>query len=231
MCRVQLEGPIVCGRFLINALPEDVAQVFNVSEEPSLFPEPRYNIAPGQPVPVVVEDNGKRHLRAMKWGLIPSWAKDPKIGYRSINARSETVSTKPTFRSAFKRRHCIVPASGFYDWRTVGKQKLPTLFKPTSSLFGLAGLWETWPGDGTPIDTFTILTTDANETVTPTHDRMPVILDPSNYATWLDAAKSADGSLLRPFPADAMTATPVSTYVNSAQHQGPQCIEPVESTP
>jgi putative SOS response-associated peptidase YedK len=164
----------------------------------------------------------------MKWGLIPSWAKDPSIGFKTINARSETVSTKPTFRSAFRKRHCIVPASGFYDWQAVGKQKLPTLFRPTSGMFGLAGLWETWPGDGTPLDTFTILTTDANETVMPTHNRMPVILQPADYATWLDATKSTDGSLLRQYPADAMTATFVSTYVNNAQHQGPQCVELAE---
>jgi putative SOS response-associated peptidase YedK len=121
-----------------------------------------------------------------------------------------------------------VPASGFYDWRTVGKQKLPTQFRPASGLFGFAGLWETWHGedDGEPFDTFTILTTDANATVAPTHNRMLAIVEPANYATWLDATKSADGSLLRPCPAEAMTATAVSTYVNDAKHQGPKCIEP-----
>jgi putative SOS response-associated peptidase YedK len=220
------EGHTVCGRFLINALPAEVAHVFRVPEQPSLFPEPRYNISPGQQFPVVVEADGARQLRVMKWGLIPAWAKDPSIGYRTINARSETVSTKPAFRAAFRKRHCLVPASGFYEWRKAGKQRLPTFFRPKNGLFGFAGLWETWAGNGEPVDTFTILTTDANAMVTPTHDRMPVIVDPADYATWLDAVKSADGELLRPRRAEAMTATEVSTYVNDAKHQGPECIAP-----
>jgi putative SOS response-associated peptidase YedK len=202
-----------------------VADLFKVPEEPSLFPEPRYNIAPGQTVPVVIgAADGARQLRAMRWGLVPSWAKDPVIGFRSINARSETAAEKPAFPAAFRKRHCLVPASGFYEWKKAGKARLPFLFRPATGLFGLAGLWETWHGEEEPLDTFTILTTDANASVAATHDRMPVIVEPSNYATWLDAAKSADGSLLRPYPAEAMTATAVSTYVNNAQHQGPECI-------
>jgi putative SOS response-associated peptidase YedK len=120
-----------------------------------------------------------------------------------------------------------VRASGFYEWKKAGKWRLPFLFRPASGLFGLAGLWETWNGEEEPLDTFTILTTDANATVAPTHDRMPVIVEPTNYATWLDAANSADGSLLRPFAAEAITATAVSTYVNDAHHQGPECIAAV----
>ena len=162
----------------------------------------------------------------MKWGLVPSWAKDPKVGFSAINARSETAADKPTFRGAFRRRHCLVPASGFYEWKRVGKQKLPTLFRPTGGLFGLAGLWETWQGDGVSVESFTILTTAANAAVMPTHDRMPVIVAPADYGAWLDAAQSADGTLLRPYPTEAMTATAVSSYVNDAHHQGPQCVEP-----
>jgi putative SOS response-associated peptidase YedK len=158
--------------------------------------------------------------------LIPSWAKDPSIGFRTINARADSVADKPTFRTAFRKRHCLVPASGFYEWKAVGKKKMPTLFRPATGLFGFAGLWESWPGDGEPLDTFTIITTDANATVTPTHNRMPVIIDPGDYGTWLDAASSTDGGLLRPYRPEAMMATPVGTYVNDAKHQGPECVEP-----
>ena len=216
----------MCGRFLISALPGDGANIFNVPEEPSLFPEARFNIAPGQPVPVVVLAEGARQIRPMKWGLVPSWAKDSKVGFSAINARSETVVNKPTFRSAFKRRHCLIPASGFYEWRKVGKQKLQTLFGPTAGLFGFAGLWETWQGDGMTVESFTILTAAANATVAPTHDRMPVIIGPADYGTWPDAAKRGDAALFRPYSAEAMTATAVTGYVNDARHQGPQCVEP-----
>jgi putative SOS response-associated peptidase YedK len=199
-----------------------VAELFGVPEEPSLFPEPRYNIAPGQPVPVVIEADGGRRLRGMRWGLVPSWATDPKVGFRSINARSETVSTRPAFRAAFKRRHCLVPASGFYDWRTVGKQKLPTLFRPAYGLFGFAGLWETWHAgdDGEPLDTFTILTTDANATLAPTHERMPVIVEPTDYATWLDATKSADGSLRKPRDSSSACRRAVTSIMNPRTVRG-----------
>ena len=121
----------------------------------------------------------------MRWGFIPSWAKDPAIGFRSINARSEAAADKPAYRAAFKRRHCLVPASGFYEWRTEEKQKLPTLFKPHEGLFAFAGLWEKWEGDDSPLETFTILTTSANAVVAKTHDRMPVIIDRADYAAWL----------------------------------------------
>jgi putative SOS response-associated peptidase YedK len=217
----------MCGRFLINALPGDVAKVFAVPEEPSLFPEPRYNVAPTQTVPVVVEENGARRLRAMRWGLIPSWAKDPSIGYKTINAKCETVAEKPSFRSAFKKRRCLVPASGFYEWRKEGGKKLPILMRPKSGLFAFAGLWETWNGDEQPLDTFTIITTEANELVRPVHDRMPVALRPEDFAAWFDTTGGDVLPLLRPYPADAMTATPVNPWVNDARHQGPECIEPV----
>ena len=215
----------MCGRYLLFATSKEIAEFLGVKDVPEI--EPRYNIAPTQTAPVVVQDDNQRQLRMMKWGFIPSWSKDPNIGYKTINARSETVAAKQTFRAAIKKRHCLVPASGFYEWRAVGKRKLPTLFRPASGLFAFAGLWETWAGSGSPLDTFTILTTTANESVEPTHDRMPVIIDRADYGTWLDATKSADGQLLRPYPVEAMTATAVATWVNDARHEGEQCIEPI----
>jgi putative SOS response-associated peptidase YedK len=169
----------------------------------------------------------------MKWGLVPSWSKDQAVGFKSINARSETAADKPTFRAAFKKRHCLVPASGFYEWKKEGKKKLPLLFKPRSGLFGFAGLWETWHDGALKMETFTILTTDANELVRNVHDRMPVILDRADFAAWLvpSGEKDRDLQLLRPYAADAMTATAVNLYVNDARHEGTQCVEPAGSQP
>ena len=216
----------MCERFFLK-LYGQLAEAFGVADAPSIE---RYNITPGQTVPVVVQSEAGRQLRMMKWGLVPSWSRDPSIGFKTINARSETVAEKPTFRAAFKKRHCLVPASGFFEWKTIGKKKLPTLFRPREGLFAFAGLWETWEKGGEPLNTFTILTTSANEVVTSTHDRMPVILDRADYGTWLDATKGG-GELLRPYRAEAMTATPVDTFVNDARHEGPQCIEPRADQP
>ena len=212
----------MCGRCFLRVSGRDLADAFDLPDAP-LFE--RYNIAPGQIVPVVLQSDEGRQLRVMRWGLVPSWSNAPCIGYKTINARSETVADKPTFRAAFKKRHCLVPASGFFEWKMIGKKKLPTLFRPSSGLFAFAGLWETWKGEGSPLDTFTILTTSANAVVEPTHDRMPVVIDPADYGTWLDATKGG-GELLRPYRAEAMTATAVDPWVNDARHEGPQCIEP-----
>ena len=162
-------------------------------------------------------------------------AKNAAIGFKSINARSETVADKPTFRAAFKRRHCLVPASGFYEWRTVGKQKLPTLFRPRSGFFALAGIWETWEGsgDGSLVETFAVLTTSANAVVAPTHDRMPVIIGREDFAAWLvpSGERKPDTQLLRPYSAEAMTAAAANPWVNDARHEGPKCIESEEGQP
>jgi putative SOS response-associated peptidase YedK len=216
----------MCGRFLIKSLPGDIAEFFNAPEEPSLFDEPRFNIAPTQTVPVVVEENGARQFRPMRWGLIPAWAKDRAIGYRTINAKCETVAEKPAFRGAFRKRRCLVPASGFFEWRKEGKKRFPILLRPRSGLFAFAGLWETWHGEDQPLDTFTIITTEANELVRPVHDRMPVALHKENFPAWLDVNDGDVMSLLRPYPADEMTAVEVDTWVNDVRHEGPRCIEP-----
>jgi putative SOS response-associated peptidase YedK len=145
---------------------------------------------------------------------------------------SETAADKPTFRAAFKNRDCLVPASGFYEWKKDGKKKLPLLFKPLSGLFGFAGLWETWQDGALKLETFTILTTDANELVRQFHDRMPVFLDRTDFAAWLvpSGEKERDLQLLRPYPAEAMSAVEVNPYVNDARHEGPQCVEPPDQS-
>ena len=202
---------------------------------------PRYNVAPTQPVVVVrtVSTSStnvvspKRELTFLLWGLIPSWAKDPKIGSSLINARAETVAEKPSFRAAFKRRRCLVLADGFYEWQKLEGKKQPLFIHMADRQpFALAGLWESWHSpDGGIIDTCTILTTSPNELMEPIHNRMPVILEPEDYNTWLIPDDQPDTALhlLRPFLAEKMAAYPVSTWVNSPAHDDVQCIVPLDN--
>jgi putative SOS response-associated peptidase YedK len=173
----------------------------------------------------------------LRWGLVPSWAEDVKIGYKLINARLDTVAAKPSFRSAFKHRHCLVLADGFYEWKTTGKAKQPFHIRMRDGRpFGFAGLWEKWEYEGKTIESCTILTTDANATVSPVHNRMPVIVDPLYFQDWLTTAstagKSREGSdsaaagYLGPYPAELMTAMAVNSVVNNTRNRGPDCLEP-----
>lgn len=198
----------------------------------------RYNVAPTQSAPVVTSDDetGFNILQHLQWGLVPSWADDPKIGSSLINARGETVASKPAFRSAFKHRRCIVPISGFYEWKPIpgSKIKQPLYITPTDQgdIWLLAGLWERWKGsDGAPLDTFTVLTTSANEAMLKIHDRMPVILEPAAAQVWLHhksaSAASPDStltSLIAQYPAERMLFTPVSRLVNSPRNDSSECI-------
>jgi putative SOS response-associated peptidase YedK len=219
----------MCGRFTLTQSPEQVAQAFGLEAVPD-FP-PRYNIAPSQAVGVVMRRQAvsKPEFRLMRWGLIPSWAKDASIGTKLINARSETVTEKPSFRAAFKYRRCLIPADGFYEWQKAqrGAAKQPFYFSlADSTLFAFAGLWESW----NEIETFTILTTTANALLQIIHDRMPVILKPSDYARWLNPEVQTPQpltELLQPFPDEQMQAIPVSTRVNSAKIDDVQCIAPL----
>jgi len=211
-----------------------VAEQFGVLELPSL--EPRFNIAPSQPVAVVrlASDSAdlKRQMALLRWGLIPGWAEDPAIGNRLINARAETVADKPAFRSALRRRRCLVLADGFYEWQKTGSRKQPYFIRMRDDRpFAFAGLWELWEGaQHSAIESCTLLTTGANEVVRPIHDRMPLIFPPEAYDRWLDpqSQRSQDlAPLLRPYPAEPMEAYAVSTLVNSPAHEDPRCIEPV----
>ena len=219
----------MCGRFKLAATSRFVAEHFDLAEVP--FLEPRYNVAPGQTVLVVRPSSGARQLAALHWGLVPSWAKDVKIGYRLLNARCETVEEKPAFRAAFRKRRCLIPADGFFEWQKTGRKKQPFLFQVNDGLFAFAGLWEHWQNsDGETLESCTILTTEANELVRPLHDRMPVIVAPADYASWLEpqvVAEEEVDRLFRPFAATAMTAMAVNPWVNDARHEGPLCIEPV----
>ena len=194
---------------------------------------PCYNIAPSQMVPVIsyLEKDQKRIVSIMKWGLVPSWAKDPSIGERMINARSETIQEKPSFRSAFQRRRALIPASGFFEWKQEGNAKTPYFVGlKDMKTFAFAGLWERWVHDTIFLETFTILTTEANELIRPIHNRMPVIIPDEAYDEWLlpDTDINRILSLLAPYPEDDMQVYPISKLVNSPQNDRPEVIQKVE---
>ena len=222
----------MCGRFTLNTSAKIIAEFFKLSEVPDI--EPRYNIAPTQSVATVTVDSEKmqRQFQFMRWGLIPSWAKDMKIASKMINARSETVAEKPAFRSAIKHRRCLIVADGFYEWLPQGKHKQPYYFQMAQGApFAFAGLWENWESpEAEKIVSCTIITTAANETVQPVHDRMPVILPDTAWEEWLDPAVSAQQvlPLLKPYTAAAMTANAVSAIVNSPSKDSPECIQAIQ---
>ncbi|MFB2880460.1 SOS response-associated peptidase [Floridanema aerugineum] len=222
----------MCGRYSFTQVAEAIADKFQVKEVPPL--SPRYNIAPTQQIATVSvnSESSERQFKMLRWGLIPSWAKDAKMGAKLINARAETVAEKPAFRSAFKKRRCLILADGFYEWKTQDGEKQPFYFRwENGEPFAFAGLWEHWEkGEGEPIESCTILTTEANELMRPIHDRMPVILEPKNYEQWLDPeAKKIEllQSFLQPYPSEEMTAYPVSTKVNNPKNDRSECIQPI----
>jgi len=229
----------MCGRYTLSTPKKKVIEVFQIrklfEDESGSLPFPRYNIAPSQQVAVVLrtQDHSDRQLGWFQWGLIPSWTTDPTIGHRMINARAETAAIKPAFRSAMRYRRCLIPADGFYEWQKDGKHKQPYHIRMQDGrLFAFAALWEHWPSpNGNAIDSCTILTTDANELVRPIHDRMPVILEPTDYDRWLDPSmREPQGlePLLRPCDPQNMTAIPVSNLVNSPTNESSDCMKPVE---
>ena len=219
----------MCGRFVLTVSDDKIAQLFEVDAVPKL--PARYNIAPTQPVLGIREDaDGHREAALLQWGLIPHWSKDVAISARMINARGETVADKPSFRTPFKRRRCILPANGFYEWqkREGGKQPY-YIHMADDEPFGMAGLWDVWSkGEETYIESCTIITTSANEVVRPLHDRMPVILDPEDWDLWLDVTIQDANRLLtliEPYTSEAMTARAVSRHVNNPRNDDPECIK------
>ena len=219
----------MCGRFTLQIPAELLAEIFGLSEPPAI--PARYNIAPTQQVAVIRQiAAGGNRLDFLRWGLIPSWAKDPSIGSRMINARSETIDEKPSFRAAFKARRCLVLASGFYEWEEVAGKKVPRYLRLKGGApMVLAGLWESWRApDGENIESCTILTTTANSLIEPLHDRMPVILKPEDFALWLDRNTGSGElkGLCQPYPAEGMEGWTVSTLANSPKYDAPDLIVP-----
>ncbi len=221
----------MCGRYALTATPEVLRALLGYPEMPN-FP-PRYNVAPTQPIAIVRLVNRERHFALVRWGLLPSWVKDPKAFALLINARGETVSDKPAYKAAMKRRRCLIPADGFYEWKAVGTHKQPYFIRAKSGApLALAGLWETWIGpNGEELETAVIVTTAGNRMLSTIHDRMPVIIAPEQFDLWLDNRNEDTGAaaaLIRPAPDDLLEAIAVSAEVNRVANDNPKLIERVD---
>ena len=214
----------MCGRYSLSASPEEVKALFDYVEQPN-FP-PRYNIAPTQPIALVKHENGGRHFGLARWGLVPSWVKDPAGFTLLLNARAETLEEKPSFRAAVRHRRCLIPANGFYEWQRKGAAKQPYWIAPTDlRLLAFAGLWETYSHpDGGDIDTAAVITVESNLTMKPIHHRMPAIIAPEHFDDWLNTgtimARDAT-KLLQPADEELLITTPVSRRVNSVDNDDP----------
>lgn len=249
----------MCGRFTLRAAPQDVARHFLLFDVPSF--SPRYNIGPGQVIgavralsesnhfalrsdgqqvqsqdqPAMASEIANREWAWLRWGLVPHWSDDPSIGSRLINARAETVLSKPAFRSAARYRRCLIPADGFYEWKTVGRRKQPFFIHLAGNrLFALAGLWDHWQSPtGEILETCTVLTVEPNPLIAKIHNRMPLILPPEAYNAWLDPSLTEFDALnqwLKPYPEEDMCMIPVSPYVNAIHNEGARCLEPAASS-
>jgi putative SOS response-associated peptidase YedK len=222
----------MCGRFTQERPTAELAAMF---EAEALVDEPgaRFNVAPMQRASVVVQHDDRRAITAYRWGLVPSWAKDERIGSRLINARAETVATTPAFRDSFRHRRCLVPADGFYEWRRIGGGRQPyAIRRADGSPLVFAGLWSSWrhPDVPDPLRTFAIVTTVANDVVAELHDRMPVVLPAESWRTWLDSSTDPAeiGGLLAPCAPGELITYPVATLVNNVRNEGRRLIEPVD---
>jgi putative SOS response-associated peptidase YedK len=223
----------MCGRYTLTSSPEALRALFRFEQQPN-FP-PRYNIAPTQPIAIVRLVEGKRQFALVRWGLLPSWVKDPKTFTLLINARGESVVEKPAFRAAMKRRRCLIPADGFYEWQAAGDRKRPFCVRAKSGApLAFAGLWETWMGpNGEELETATIVTTRANRMLAAIHDRMPVIVPPQGFDLWLDTATvdaTTAAALIQPAPEGLLEAYVISTAVNRTANDNPKLLEPVGAT-
>lgn len=238
----------MCGRFGLIHSWEEIHAAYGLVSTSFVLPQ-RYNIAPSQEIVAIIRAASREGGAAgaggdaalarvpalLRWGLVPAWAKDPEMGARMINARAETVAEKPSFRAAFRRRRCLIPASGFYEWQSTGTgPKQPVwISRPDGGLISFAGLWEAWLGpDGSELETATIVTTEANETLRPFHHRMPVIVNPDSFDIWLGNGtedrfdREAAGELLRPAPEDTVRVVPVGRAVNDIRNDGPELLTP-----
>lgn len=220
----------MCGRFSLSISWNEICGRYGIPLDIPLDWSPRYNIAPNQDCITIVKQDSLLHGKKMRWGLVPHWSKDSKIGYRMINARAETVDEKPSYRKPFSTRRCLIPADSFYEWQVVEGKKMPVrIMLKSREIFSFAGLWDEWvdPKTHESVETFTIITTSSNTLIRPVHDRMPVILDPSTEELWLNASASKEGlkKLLVPYSSESMFTYPVVPLVNSWKNEGPECVE------
>ena len=216
----------MCGRYTLTKNFQAIKQRFKIIESSIRF-EPRFNIAPSQSVPIITSGNTGWLLDDFRWGLLPHWAKDPSMSNKLINARAETIEGKPSFKNSFKRKRCLIPADGFYEWQGTGKQKSPKyIYLKDNSLFAFAGIWAEWKQPEEVIRSFCIITTEANSFLKPIHHRMPVILPLDQYGTWLDAKTAVEQliALLSPYPDCEMAFHSVSKNVNSPKNDSEKCL-------
>lgn len=220
----------MCGRFSLHAPESRIREAFNLEHTEPLGLKPRYNIAPSQQIPIIRDTGTGRELVMARWGLIPSWSKESTSKYSTINARIESVAEKPTYRTPFKQRRCLIPADGFYEWKQVAGKKVPHHIRlKDGKIFALAGLWDHWEGEDGNVESCTIIVMPSNEVMKPIHERMPAIIAPAEYDWWLDARvtdKQEIMQYLTSAPSSQLTAYPVSTRVNVPKHDDERCIQP-----
>ena len=220
----------MCGRFSLHKPESQIREAFNLEHTEPVGLEPRYNIAPSQDVPIIRDTETSREMVMAQWGLIPNWSKESKTKYSTINARIESVAEKPTYRTPFKRRRCLIPADGFYEWKVVNGNKVPHHIRmKDGKVFAFAGLWDRWESDGESLDSCTIIVMPANAVMKPIHERMPAIIAPAHYDYWLDSRITDKQEImlyLNSVQSIQLKAYPVSPWVNSPKHNDERCIQP-----
>ena len=220
----------MCGRFTLHTPESRIREVFHVEQTEPLGLKPRYNIAPSQQVPIIRDTENGREMVLARWGLVPHWSKEPKTKYSTINARIESVAEKPAYRTPFKRRRCLIPADGYYEWKLVNGHKLPHhICLRDGEVFAIAGLWDRWEGEGESLESCSLIVMPANEVMQSLHERMPALIAPAHYDLWLDARITDKAELmgyLNSAPSSQLVTYPISPWVNSPQHDDDRCIQP-----
>ena len=221
----------MCGRFSLHTPESQIREAFNLEQTEPQGLNPRFNIAPSQDIHIVRDTDAGTEMTLARWGLVPSWSKESKSKYSTINARIESVSEKPTYRTPFKRRRCLIPADGFYEWKVVNGNKVPHHIRmKDGKVFAFAGLWDHWEGEDGSIESCTIIVMPSNEVMRPIHERMPAIIAPAHYDWWLDSRvtdKQEIMQYLTSAPSSQLTAYPVSTWVNSPKNNDERCVQHV----
>ena len=220
----------MCGRFTLQTPESKIREAFNLPIGDKLGLSPRYNIAPSQDIPIIRGTENGPELAMAHWGLVPHWSKEPTTKYSTINARIETVAEKPTYRTSFKSRRCLIPADGFYEWKVINGHKIPYyIHMQKGGVFAFAGIWDRWEAEGKTLDSFSIIVMPANEVMKPIHERMPAIIAPSHYDLWLDQRMTEKDEImgyLNSAPSSSLKFYPISPWVNSPQHDDERCIRP-----
>ena len=220
----------MCGRFTLHTPESQMREAFNLEHTEPLGLNPRYNIAPSQDISIIRDTESGHELTMARWGLIPSWSKESKSKYSTINARIESVAEKPTYRTPFKRQRCLIPADGFYEWKQVAGNKVPHHIRmKDGKVFAFAGLWDHWENEDDSIESCTIIVMPSNEVMKPIHERMPAIIAPAHYDLWLDSRITDKQEIMQHLnsaPSSLLTAYPVSTWVNSPKNNNERCIQP-----